>query len=196
MLRSLRHYQETIVTKALWPALALTATLAACGTAGEYGAESPYYRAPAGSAWTLLRALDIPAGAASVRLQFGQPVARNAVQDVYPHCVLEIDTVSDGPQTVTPDRFDIVDSHQEVGELSASAGAGFIPVGFGLRDGGPSHLYYKTVFRLHSPRQPGVRWLTCQNNQAMQAFRQPLTLADMRGALGSWFRFDAADATR
>lgn len=163
-------------------------TLGACSTA-TYGPESPYYTWPSGSRLALTRPLTIPAGAATVRLQGGSPVARNAVQEMLPYCVFEVDTVSEAPQVVEPRSFDVVEVWREVRDLAAAAppAPGLVTARF-VSDAGPSHLYYKTIFRLHDDGTPRARRLVCESDQLLQPAGQPLTLAQIRGALGDWFR--------
>ncbi len=55
----------------------------------------------------LLTTLTIPPESATLRLQYGKPVTRNAVQEYDPFCVFEINTVSDSPQTVRPDTLQV-----------------------------------------------------------------------------------------
>lgn len=135
----------------------------------------------------------IPAGWATLRLQSGQPVAFNAVQEEEPHCILEVDRVSDAPQTVAADSFRVTAVRRSVSTLSV--GALYPPAGYHFRrvslgdDSSPTHLFYKTEFRLDSPRQPQVRSLTCMSNQAAPGIAIPrhLTLAEIHMALGPAF---------
>lgn len=171
--------------------LVVAAMLVACAGTPVHPPAPPYFQAPAGSVWHLTRAVDIPAGSATLRWQAGQPVARNAVQEAAPHCVLEIDTVSERPQRVESDRFTVVRMYRTVRDLSAALPerAGYVRVS---GDDGPSHLYFQTVFVLASSSQPGVRWLTCQSNQVMQSLHRPLTLDEIQHALGDWLVFEPA----
>lgn len=131
--------------------------------------------------------LEIPAGAATLRLQYGRPVAFNAVQEQDPFCVFELETVSDRPQAVAPARFDIRAIRRSVETFS---GMPVLPVRFmrvGLGDDdGPSQIYYKTAFLL-GPNPQGARSLTCMSNQYMPGIpiMRHLSLGEMRGALGS-----------
>jgi hypothetical protein len=54
-------------------------------------------------------------------------------------------------------------------------------------DNSPTHIYYKTTFRLRDAHQP-VRALTCMSNQNAPGnanFMRHLTLAEIREALGT-----------
>lgn len=178
--------------------LALIALLFLAGCASQPGTVA----APDRGSLTLLAALTIPPESASARLQYGQPVARNGVREYDPFCVFEIDTVSDSPQTVRPDEFQITRIGQSIGTIADALASmpplatmfPLAPMRVGLSDDDlPSHIYYKTLFWLHSERQPGVRLLTCMSNQNMPGvypFMRHLTLREMREALGSGFRLE------
>lgn len=133
----------------------------------------------------LRAALEIPPGAATARLQYGRVVASNAVQEHDPFCVFELDTVSPQAQTVRPGRFRITAINYSVETIAGIPAAR--PVLLSFDDGGgPSHLYFKTIFRLRDDTQP-VRALTCMSNQmapGIAPFMRHLTLEEIRGALG------------
>ncbi len=174
--------------------LALLAALAwltlGCGSAHDYGPDSPYFRYPEGSRLRLHTALEVPAGWATLRLQHGRSVAFGAVQEQEPHCILEIDSVRPLPQRIEPDRFDIVGVQRSVSDLAAASGF-FIPAAHADGDL-PSQLFYKTEFRLRSARQPGVRRLLCQHDQLAAGAGLPrhLTLAEIRQTLGERFTLE------
>jgi len=186
--------------KTIWYALFALLPIG-CGHVPEYPADSPYYAYPTGARLTLDKTIEIPADSATVRLQFGQPVARNGVHDEEPHCIFELETVSPAIQRVEPDRLTVTRIERRVRTF-----AGLPPwpnqhglhrparpwrVGF-ADDDGPSHLYFITEFRLKSERQPNIRALTCQHNQMMPgvAIMRHLTLPEIRAALGDWFRLE------
>lgn len=166
--------------------------LSACAQGGGYGPESPHYVYPGGLSIELKKPLTIPPGEAGVRLQYGRTVARNGVQETDPHCIFELDTVSDGRQTVQPEAFRVTRWQRRITTFSG------MPVGFravaltDFDDGRPSQIYYITEFRLRSEQQPAVRSLTCQHDQAAPgiAIARHLTLAEMRAALGEYFVLD------
>jgi len=140
----------------------------------------------------LLAALTIPPGSATLRLQYGHPVARNAVQEQDAFCVFEIDTVSDSPQRVRPDNFRVTRIGHSIENIATLAQP--MPMKVGLfGDGRPTFIYYKTLFWLHSERQRGVRVLTCMSNQNMPGvfpFMRHLTLNEIRAALGADFELE------
>lgn len=169
--------------------IALTLLLLA-GCAGE-----PSVGGDAGRL-ALLTTLTIPPESATVRLQYGRPVTRNAVQERDPFCVFEIDTVSDSPQSVHPDTFRVTrisHSISSIADAFALAQPALMKVSLN-NDDRPTHIYYKTLFHLHSARQPGVRLLTCMSNQnqpGIAPFMRHLTAAEIREALGAGFRLES-----
>ena len=168
--------------KSLAPALLALVLLSGCANTPD-----PLTRAGQGRV-LLHERLTIPPNAATVRLQSGQVVAFNAVQEHDPFCVFELDTVAPGPQTLNPGSFAIT---RVVRSIESFAGMPVFPavrtlrVGLGDADGGPSHIYYKTRFQLDGGGQ-GARALTCMSNQMAPGIpiMRHLTLAEMRQALG------------
>ena len=142
----------------------------------------------------LLTPLTIPPESATVRLQYGQPVARNGVREYDPFCIFEINTISDSPQTVYPDTFRVTRISETVGAIADTAsGPDPAPIKVGMfRDDRPSHIYYKTLFWLQSEKQ-AVRLLSCMSNQnvpGVYPFMRNLTLQEIRAALGPGFRLE------
>ncbi|MEW6678414.1 MAG: hypothetical protein AB1421_10875 [Pseudomonadota bacterium] len=144
--------------------------------------------------------LTIPAGAASVRIQYGRTTAFNAVQEHDPFCVFEIDAVADSPRILPPAGFDVLTLERSV---STFAGLPIMPyhtrrVVFGPDDL-PTHIYFKTRFMLASDARNAqaatperALGLTCMSNQHMPgiAIMRHLSLADIRGALGDLFTLE------
>jgi hypothetical protein len=138
--------------------------------------------------------------AATARLQYGRVVARNAVQEQDPFCVFEIDTVRPDAQVVQPGEFAITSISRSVETIAGlpvfppfSSFRPTMRVSFG-DDDSPSHIYYKTTFRLRDAQQP-VRALTCMSNQNAPGnanFMRHLTMAEIRGALGTRFTLHLA----
>jgi hypothetical protein len=152
--------------------------------------DSPYYAYPPGWVVQLNRPLPIEPGSATVRLQFGQIVPYNAVQDAYPFCIVEVNTVSGAsPQILQPGRFEVLKVNRSISEISASVAPydqpGFMKVGNDL----PSFLYFITTFQLRPPQNSDLRNMRCAWNQMApgnRALMRDLTLDEMRQALGDW----------
>lgn len=170
--------------------LGLAFLLWSCDTPRTYGPETPYYRFPADSRLVLNRALEIPAGWATARLQYGKTVPFGHVQEHAPHCILEIDTVRESPQQVEPDTFSIVKVVRSESTLAAKPSF-FIRAAFADTDR-PGQMFYKTIFMLRSEHQPGVRWLSCQSDQYAAGIGIPrhLTVSEIRQALGELFTLE------
>jgi len=145
--------------------------------------------------------LQIEPDAATARLQYGRIVARNAVQEHDPFCVFEIETVRPEAQVVAPGEFVITGISHSVETFAGMPVAPLLEhfprlnrrVSFG-DDDSPTHIYYKTTFRLQDDQQP-VRALTCMSNQNAPGnanFMRHLTLAEIRGALGTRFSLHLA----
>jgi hypothetical protein len=169
--------------------LALLVWLGGCAGLQSTDPASPYYAYTAGWAVQLHRPLTIPAGAATVRLQYGDMVPRNSVQEHDPFCVVELDTVRDAPQTLQPGRFEVWRVTRRVDPVSAAVTTPLRKVHRGADDGEPSFLYFITEFRLRDPAQPQLRSLRCAWNQMAPGNRmlmRHLTLDEIRSALGGW----------
>ncbi len=161
---------------------------------------SPYYRYAAG--WTLQvqRTLTVPADAATVRLQYGNIVPRNGVQEHDPFCILALSTVRGVAQSVAPGRYAIERVTRRIDPISAAAPSPFVRVSQG-GDGGssPSFLYYVTEFRLRDPAQPELYSLRCAWDQwapGNQAAMRHLTLGEIGVALGDWMTLRAPGTDR
>jgi hypothetical protein len=165
--------------KPLIPALLSLAMLSGCADTPQAVPSFNYGRL------ALNQALTIPPNAATVRLQYGRVVASNAVQEHDPFCVFEIDTVAAGEQTVRPGHFAITRIGRSIETIAGLTTLRRVRAVFGDDSGGPSHLYYKTIFRLQDEAQP-VRALTCMSNQLAPgiAIMRHLTPAEIRQALG------------
>lgn len=164
--------------------------LGACSGLSSPNPDSPYYAYPPGWVVQLNRPLPIEPGSATVRLQFGQIVPYNSVQDAYPFCIVEVNTVSgDRAQVLQPQRFDVLKVTRSVSEISASAAPdvqpGFMKVGADL----PSFLYFITTFHLRATQPSDIRNMRCAWNQMAPGNRslmRDLTLDQMQQTLGDW----------
>lgn len=162
-------------------ALPLLLLLAGCA-ATPAGPDSPGYAYPAQTRLMQRQSLPVEADAASVRMQGGRVVARNAVQEHNPYCVLELDRVDAAPRRLEPATYAVERVTRQMRTFAAA------PARVAANDDGGSlsHLYYQTVFRL-VPNAAGAGWLTCMHNQppgASGAYERHLTLAEIRAALG------------
>ena len=160
-----------------------------CGSLGSPDPASPYYAFPPGVSVQLNQVLPINPGAATVRLQYGQIVPRNGVQEQDPFCIMEVNTLSDQVQMLQPGRFKVTQVTRSISTITAAASSPLHKVRHVYDDGPPSFLYYITTFRLHDPARPDVRSLRCAWDQMAPGNRglmRHLTLDEMRGALGGW----------
>jgi hypothetical protein len=143
----------------------------------------------------LRQPLAIEAGRASVHLQYGRPVASNAVQEHDPFCVFEVESVLPLAQTVAPGRFEIIAITHSVSSIAELSDDPFAWRTRRVRNDEdmPTHIYYKTTFRLSNltrETNPQVRTLTCMSNQntpGSHVFMRHLTPAEIRDALGGGF---------
>ncbi len=169
-------------------ATVLVLLLGGCASLESPDPASPYYSYSSGWVLRLNQPLTIPAGAATVRLQYGGIVPRNGVQEHDAYCVFELNTVRAEPQTLQPGRFDVWRVTRRVETIAASA-APFIKVALVGDDTTSSFLYYKTEFNLRDAAQPNIRSMTCAWDQMAPgnwALMRHLTLDEIRGALGDW----------
>lgn len=162
--------------------------LGGCASLESPNPASPYYAYSTGWVAQLNQPLTIPRDAATVRLQHGEIVPRNSVQEYDPYCVVELDTVSPEPQILKPGRFEVWRVTRRVETLAARISP-FVKTGHVFDDGAPSFLYYKTEFHLRDPAQPNLRSMTCAWDQMAPGsypFMRHLTLDEIRSALGNW----------
>ena len=162
--------------------------LGGCASLESPDPASPHYVYSSGWAVRLNRPLTIPRDAATVRLQYGEIVPRNSVQEYDPYCVVELNTVRAEPQVLKPGRFEVRRVTRRVETLAATTSP-YVKTRYVLDDTAPSFLYYKIEFRLRDPAQPDLRSMTCAWDQMAPANRtlmRHLTLDEIRSALGNW----------
>lgn len=175
-----------------WVVLLSLLASAACQPLGSYPIDSPFYQPPAGGQLALNQAIEIPPDRATLRFQFGKPV--QSVHEYDTHCIFEVTTLSEAPQRIQPDLFQItkVRSGSSIYSVQRSL-PGPIPARWVFDDdSGPTHYYFRTEMFLHSARQPQVLLLTCQHVWVVGtnwSRERPPTLAEMQQALGSYFTF-------
>lgn len=173
--------------------IVLTAVLPACYTASDYAGNenSPYYLIPPGSRLTLNRPLPVPPDQAGVFIQNGEPRLRRDVQFYYPHCRLELNTVSAAPRTIAPDEMVVVKSfHQEIPGAFAAAGVARVSLlgmpGIGGGDGGPGLQSFLTYIDLRPQKQPDIARLICAQ-WGDPGLDRHVTIAEIRRTLGELF---------
>lgn len=162
--------------------------LGGCASLESPDPASPYYAYPSGWVVQLNRPLHIEPGAATVRLQYGQIVPRNSVQEQDPFCVVELNTVRAEVQTLRPGHFEVSRVTRSVSSITSAASPS-VKASFVDNDDSPTFLYYITEFRLRDPAQPELRGMRCAWNQMApgnRALMRHLTLGEIRGALGDW----------
>ncbi|MDP1862441.1 MAG: hypothetical protein Q8K52_00865 [Thiobacillus sp.] len=168
--------------------IGLVLLLGGCRSLDSPNPVSPYYAYTTGWVVRLDQPLTIPPDAATVRLQYGEIVPRNSVQEHDAYCVVELNTVSSDPQILKPGQFNVWRVTRSVETLAATPSP-FIKAGYVQDDSGPSFLYYKTEFHLRDPAQPNLRSMTCAWDQMApgnRTFMRHLTLNEIRSALGNW----------
>jgi len=173
------------------PLLVLLAlALTACQTTSEFPVSSPYFQIPVGSRLVLHQPIEIPPTAATVRLQFGKIVSRSHTQEFEPVCIFESKLVGKTAQRIVPDSFEITRVRRDSSSLSAQAApsTGLIKA-FWRDDAGSSRQYYKTEMFLRSTKQPQILYMTCQQawEPGGSLDLRPLTIAEIRQALGDYF---------
>ena len=169
--------------------MGLVLLLGGCASLDSPDPASPYYAYPPGWVVQLNRPLTIPRNSATVRLQYGEIVPRNGVQEQDPFCVVELNTVGTEPQILQPGRFEVWRVTRSVSPITASASPYVKVSGNSSDDGGPTFLYYITEFRLRDPAQPNLRGMRCAWNQMAPGnwpMMRHLTLGEISGALGDW----------
>lgn len=172
-------------------AIVLAALLTGCASLASTDPASPYYAYSTGWTVELSRPLTIEPGSATVRLQYGRVVPRNGVQRHDPHCVIELNTVSDGPQTLQPGRFEVLRVIRSTNDFFVERESFLRTVGF-VEDDGPVSMFFITEFRLRDPAQPALRGMTCAWDQFAPGnlgLMRHLSLGEIRSALGDWMRF-------
>lgn len=169
--------------------IGLVLLLGGCAGLESPDPASPYYAYSSGWTVQLNRPLTIPPDAATVRLQYGRIVPRNSVQEHDPFCVVELDTVRPGSQTLQPGRFEVWRVTRSVNPIAVARSSPYIQTGLVLDDDNPTFLYFITEFRLRDAAQPDLRGMTCAWNQMApgnQGLMRHLTLGEIQSALGDW----------
>lgn len=156
---------------------------------GPYPVSSPFYMIPVGSQFRIKQDLIIPPNSATVYLQNGNPVARNKLDQYYPHCWIESWQRLEKPQTIKPDTFlisavkireDVVMSRSKV-LLASTTLSGSL----GVSGGGFTAVEFITELTLKSDTQPDFRKLYC-NHWEDPADGRHLTVPEINKTLGEY----------
>lgn len=168
----------------------LAFSLTACQSSANLPISSPYFEVPVGSRLVLNQPIEIAPTSATVRLQFGKIVSRFESQDFELACVFESNIVGKTAQLVEPDSFEIIRVRRGSNTSSAQAAprTGLVPVSARFVADGGSRQYYKTELFLKSEKQPQILAMTCQHaRESGDSDFRPLTVAEIRQALGGYF---------
>jgi len=163
--------------------------LSACQTSASSDEDSPLWLPPPGSRLILNQPINIPAQSAAVVLQGGRVVSGKDINHYHPNCRLEVQKLSDSPQTLQPDEFVIRRARQETRTAWHGDRLRVARRVSSDSNGGPSFFMFQTIFELQSVTQPQVRWLTCEQ-WGDPATGQHLTLREIRNALGNIMRVE------
>jgi len=169
--------------------IGLMLLLGGCAGIESSNPASPHYAYSPPWVAQLNQPLTIPPDAATVRLQYGQIVARNSVQEHDPFCVVELDTVRPVSQTLQPGRFEVWRVTRHINPITAAASP-LIKMAYADNEV-PTFLYFITEFRMRDATQPNLRGMTCAWNQMApgnQGLMRHLTLDEIHSALGGWMR--------
>lgn len=132
----------------------------------------------------LTREVIIPAGRARAMFQDGRQVG--GVDRYRPHCEFEINTVSEQPQRVAPDRLFVVRRERRVVTDENAAIPAFFSGPFDCdRDN-----FYESLYWLRAEQQPGVRRLLCRDWFRSCDLGRHLSLDEILEVLGPGFRLE------
>lgn len=151
----------------------LLAMLAGCTTTGSTDPSSINFRVPPGSKLVLNRDVQITADRSHAKFQNGEQTP--GVDQFTVNCNLEQRDL--GPATIVPDSFLITRASSQREWINQ-----------------PHTMRFYKVFHLRSERQPGVMRLECQYWDD-PLFGRPVTITQVRQALGDNFSFEFAAST-
>jgi hypothetical protein len=167
-MSQLHHYLAAIACLPL-----LLGMLAGCSTTGSSDPSSINFRVPQGSKLVLNREVPIAAGYSHAKFQNGEQTP--GVDQYTVNCSLEQRDL--GPATIVPDSFLISRDANQREWINQ-----------------PHTMRFYKVFQLRSQRQPGVTKLVCQYWDG-PLFGRPVTIEQVRQALGDIFSFQFAPTT-
>jgi len=182
--------------------------LTACSLSLTYTPVSVKELLPAGSTARLTQAIEVPAGRSYVYIAAGKVVpfkSFNSVNIYKPYCEFHLTGKSDAARQVAVDAFRItriVEWEDYVSGLDrfrlARIDTADVRIGGGVyigsvdyNDAGLSTIMYATIISLRSDKQPSVKQMVC-GHWDQQGLVEPLTLAELRTALGDLILLDVA----
>jgi hypothetical protein len=148
---------------------------AALALLGLGGCAAPRYLEP--GIELELSAVEIPAGSAHTVFQDGRQVG--GASNLEPYCELEIATVSEQPQRVSPVRLHVTGVRQALLRDPITRIPALI-AGFSCSD----PVFRETVWQLGSDRPSPVLWLRCIAPYFNCRIGGPLTPAQIQGVVG------------
>ncbi len=170
-------------TMRLTPSVAVWIAVVLSACAGRPGA--PVGGLPEGAAGLVLeRPIEIPSGRARALFQGGRQVLSVGYYD--PYCELVTATVSEQPQTLSPDRFAIGRWGRRLLQDPIAEIPPFLLGDFSCIE----PLYQESRWQLGSDRQPGVLYLRCLVPYFHCGLGPPASLEYARTILGPDFTAD------
>lgn len=163
--------------------ICLNLLLTACSTTLVTDESSSLYTLPVGSTLELHQSLSIQPHRARSFIQYGKVTDEKSIDRYYPYCEFEISTLSEQPQIIKPDRFEIY----KVNDNDHEANRYFLYAAISLSySDGPVILGFATEFYLRSEIQPQVRKLICLHWDE-PGLGKYLKLPEIRKSLGNIF---------
>jgi len=202
-----RLTSSIIYGKRMTLGMMLIAMLTSCAAFTTATTPRAYQIITPGTTLTLKRELSIAPGQAGVIIQGNQLGNYNEINAWYPNCRIELRTVKEIPQSVSPDTFTVQRVTRETDYVSSNAvmlayndppSTGHpnqrqhaLPAGnmmvsnlFG-NDGGPMAAIYRTYLYVQSSAQPDVMRFMCEHWED-PSDGEHLTVEQIKQALGDF----------
>lgn len=173
-----------------WTLLTCLLLTAGCGPLSIRDAERNAYIPAQAGTFELHKEITVGGGRTRAYLQGGTVVS--GVNEFWPHCQLEVNTLQDSPRTIAPDTFTITRVSTRTDQVVQSAPVQLATLGdFPLAhrdhdDGGELRRMYVYLFYLHSDRQPDVRALICGGAFDTPGLALRPTLQEIAASLGAY----------
>ena len=161
---------------------------------------------PVGATLQLTQALEIPADRSFIYIANGKvaPLKNYNTVDIYqPYCMFRLEKPSAAARIVMPGSFEITRIIELEGYygnlkdkkiiLASHSNHGFIKTGKMEYEPGPSTIMYATILSIRSHAHPDVKELVC-GHWDDQGVVEPLTLGEMKSALGKLITIHSKDA--